>query len=88
VHRGGRLPQESRAVLEAAAVAAGPVDRAEEFVAQIAVAVLEIDECEPGTLGQRGCAREVLDEAGDVIVAEQRIVGRDAELPVEQRVVV
>ncbi|OQA40206.1 MAG: hypothetical protein BWY52_02927 [Chloroflexi bacterium ADurb.Bin325] len=87
-HRGGRLAQEARAVLEAAAVAPRPVDRAEKLVAQVAVAVLDIDEREPRALGQRRGAAEVLDQPGDVVVAEQRVVGRDAELAVEQRVMV
>ena len=36
--------QEARAVLQAAAISAGPVDRAQEFVAEIAVTMLDVDE--------------------------------------------
>ena len=45
-HAGDDLAQEPGAVLEAAAVAAGPVHGAQELVTQVAVAVLDVDEVE------------------------------------------
>ncbi len=51
---GHDLAQEPGAVLEAAAVLAGPIDGAQELVAQIAVAMLDVDEVEARTLGEPG----------------------------------
>ena len=83
---GDDLAQEARAVFEAAAVASRATEGAEKLVAQVAVAVLDIDPGEAGALRQTGRVDEVLDQAGDLVVAEQDrvVVGRDAELRVQQ----
>jgi hypothetical protein len=56
------LAQEARPVLEAAAVGAGTRDRAEELVAQVAVAGLHVDEVEAARLRLLRGAHEILDE--------------------------
>ncbi len=49
---GDDLAQETGAILETAAVFAGAIDRAEEFVAEVAVAMFDIHEMETGFLRQ------------------------------------
>ena len=62
---GHDLAQEPGAVLEAAAVRPGPVDGAQELVAQIAVAVLDVDEVEARPLGELRRPDEVGDDPLD-----------------------
>ena len=50
---GDDFAEKARPVLETAAVAAGPVHGAEELVAEVAVAVLDVDEVEAGPLRRR-----------------------------------
>ena len=57
------LAHEARAVFQAAAIGAGPVDRAQEFVAEIAVAMLDIDEIKAALLGPLGRDRRSLRSA-------------------------
>ena len=45
------LAHEPRAIFQAAAVGTGPIDRAEEFMAEIAVTVLDVDEIVAAGLG-------------------------------------
>ena len=82
------LAHEARAVFEAAAIRSGPVDGAEEFVAEIAVAVLDVDEIVAALLGALGRDHVVVDQPLDLVVADHRPARRIAELAVEQRVVI
>src|SRR5262249_19729762 len=77
------LPQEAGAVLEAAAVTAGARARAQELMAQIAVAVLDVDEVVAAVA--RAFRRDdvVVDEAAHLVVAHDGTIGGVAELPVE-----
>ena len=52
-------------------------------MAEIAVAMLDVDEGEPRVPGQPGGADEVLDEPGDLVVGQDRRVVLDADEPVE-----
>ena len=85
---GDDLAQEAGAVLEAAAIAPGATPGAEELVAEIAVAVLDIDPGEAGLLRQARRRDEILDEAGDLVVVEEDVVVVDAELRIQQGVAV
>lgn len=67
---------------------AGPAAGGEEFVAEIAVAVLEIHEIEAAGLRAPSGGDVIVDEPPDVVVRHHRIVFRDAEFPVEHRVAV
>ena len=64
------LAHEARAVFEAAAEPSRALARAEQLVAEIAVAVLDVDESEPGFSGQRCGRDEVVDHAADLIVGQ------------------
>ena len=78
------LTQEAGAVLEAAAVAAGPRVRRQELVAQVAVAVLDVHEVEARPLRQDRRAHEVVDEAVELVVGQDPHPAREA--PIEHRV--
>src|SRR5450756_3185928 len=82
------LAQETRAILERAAVRAGPLERAKELVAQVAVAMLDINKGEAGPLCAPRCRDEIVDQALDIVVAHHRIIGRKAELAIEHRVMI
>ncbi len=58
-----QFPQEARSVFKASAVLARAVVGTEEFVSQITVAVLEVNEIEPDLLGQAGGRPERRDDA-------------------------
>ena len=62
----------ARAVFQAAAISAGPIDRAQEFVAEIAVAMLDIDEIEAALVGALGCDDVVFDQPLDLVVADRQ----------------
>ena len=70
--------QEARAVLEAAAVAALAVARAQQLVAEVAVAVLDVDELKPDGVGAPRGVDEVVDEAVEVVVGHQRDAAGEA----------
>ena len=53
-----------------AAVAAGPVDRAEQLVQEVAVAVLDVDEVEPGLGGEHGGVDVALDQRVELVVGQ------------------
>jgi hypothetical protein len=59
---------EPRAVFERATVATRTVARAQEFVAEVSVAVLHVDEGEPGACGQSRRRDEFLDQPIELIV--------------------
>ena len=86
--RGNRLAQETRPVLKAAAITPWPIHGAQELMPQIAMAVLDVHEGEAGALSQSRGSREVIYQPGDIAVAHQGVVGRNAELAVEPGVVV
>ena len=74
-------------MLERPAVRAGPVDRAEQLVEQVAVAVLDVDEVEACVRREDSCRDVRLDELVEVVVGEHdRCLGRDPS--VEHRMVV
>ena len=68
----GHGEEEARAVLEAAAVAAFAVARAQQLVAEVSVAVLDVDELKPDGVGAARGLDEVGNEAIDVLVFHQR----------------
>ena len=83
------LAQEAGAVLEAAAIAPRPVDRGQEFVPQIAVTVLDVDEVEARLLTRAAAAiTKSLDQIVDLVVGHQRVVVRQVVFRVEQRMVI
>ncbi len=55
---------------------------------QIAMAVLDIHEGEAGALRQSRGGREVVHQPGDITVAHQGVVGRNAEFTVKPGLVV
>ena len=55
---------------------------------QIAVAVLQVQELEAELPGEAGGANVIGDDAADLVVSQERVIRRDTELPVEDRVVV
>ena len=69
------LAHEARAVFQAAAIGAGPIDGAEEFVAEIAVTVLDVDEIVAAGLGALRGDDIVIDQPLDLVVADHRPVG-------------
>ena len=77
---GDDLAKKARAVLQAAAITARPIDGREKLVSQIAVAMLDVDKREAGSLGQLRGADEIVGKSGDIAVAEHRSIVGDAEL--------
>jgi hypothetical protein len=64
------------------------VDRPEQLVAQVAVAVLHVDEVEPGLLGEDGSGDEGVDQVVELVVGQHRsVVALDADATVEDRMV-
>src|SRR5215813_2733106 len=82
------LPQEPCSILETAAVGFRPSVCAQEFVPQIAVAVLDVYEVEAKFGGGCGGAMEVFDDAVDFAIAQNWIVGPDTQPLVQNRVTV
>src|SRR5436190_4078262 len=80
-------PQERSAVFEAAAVRSRSVDRAEELVQQVAVAVLHVDEVVSGAGREHGGAAERLDQLVKILV-RQHDGGVGPDAAVEDRMVV
>ena len=66
------LAHEARAVLEAAAERPGPLVRAEQLVAEIAVAVLDVDEAKARVGRQLRGGDEVVDQPAQLVVAQDR----------------
>ena len=87
---GDRLAHESRAIFKTAAEISRPVVGRQQFVAQVAVAMLHVNEPEADALGHFRCGDELVDEPAQIVVADHaRVVVRvDAELGVELRVVI
>ena len=66
---------QSGAVLEAAAVRAGPVAGTEQFVQQVAVALLDVDEVEADGPGQARGGDVVVDQPLQLVVGDERVSG-------------
>jgi len=83
-------PRKARAIFKAAAELARAGVGAKQFVAEVAVAMLDIDESEPDAPGRAGGADVIIDQAVDVIVADDRriIVRIDAQFAVQDRVMI
>ena len=64
------LPHESHPVFQRPAVAAGPVARAKQFVAEVPVALLHIDEPEPGAVREPRRGDEIVDQVIKLFVGE------------------
>src|SRR5262249_7383982 len=75
--------QEAGAILEAAAVFAFAGVGGEKFVAEIAVALLDIDEIEAEFCGDAGRAMKIFDDRFDFGVGEDGKIGREFEFAVE-----
>ena len=81
------LAEEPGAVLQAAAVAAGPRSGGEEFVPEITVAMLEVDEMESGALRPLRRAHVILDQSGDRVIGENPRIVSDPDPAVAKRAV-
>jgi hypothetical protein len=75
---------EPRAALDRAAVRAGACARAQQLVAEIAVARLHVDEAKSRVAGARGRADEIVDERIELGILEHADAVREA--PIEDRV--
>src|SRR5205823_11820864 len=73
---------------EPSAVFAGPIECAQELVAEIPVAVFEVDELEPRRPRSLPRAHEVLDQRVELGVGEARRSIVEAEPPIENRMVI
>src|SRR5215813_9544182 len=82
------LPQEPCSILETAAVGFRPSVCAQEFVPQIAVAVLDVYEVEAKFGGGCGGAMEVFDDAVDFAIAQNWIISRQTQTFIENRMMV
>ena len=82
------FPQESRPVLEAAAVRTRPLERTEKFVAQVAMTMLDVDEFE-AALGRqpRGDDKRIADRS-DFIVGQHAEIFGNAEPLFKNRMVI
>ena len=69
---------EARAVLEAAAVGAGAVASAEQFIQQVAVALLHVDEVEPDLDRELRRRDVVIDEPLQFVVGKRAAVSAAA----------
>ena len=69
-----------------AAEVARPFEGAQQLVAEVAVARLDVDEVEPRLLGELGRPYVVADERPQLVVGEQRCVRSGSDGLVEQRV--
>src|ERR1043165_5044311 len=76
--------QKTGAVLEATAVTTGTIHRRQEFMPQIAVAVLDIDKIEACFLSQHRRIDKILDQLCDLVIAHQRIIVGQLKFSVEQ----
>ena len=75
-------------VFKTAAVFPGAFHGAQKLVSHVAMAVLDIDKIETGLLCQCCRADVVLHQPRYIIVGHHRIIGWDAELFIQQRMVV
>src|SRR5207244_1402203 len=71
------LARQASAVLQAAAVTPGPGFGSQQLVEEITVALLDVDKLKAAALSQPGSRYVILDQALQVIIAQQRIIGRD-----------
>ena len=85
-------PEERGAAVEVAAVGTGAIAGRQQLVEQVAVAVLHVDEVEPGPPGQHRGPHVVVDQGVELGVAEHRRVARrsglEPDAAVEQRMAV
>ncbi len=82
------LAHEACAVFQRTPVFPRPAARGQEFVSQVTVAVLDVDKIEAELMRQGGGAQEIFDQAFDLTVGQRRLRWSDADLAVQQRVVV
>src|SRR5207247_1592681 len=82
------LAQETGAVLQRASVGSFARVGAEELMAQIAVAVLQVEELEPEFTRETSRADIISNDAADLSICEERVVRRDAELAVQDRMAI
>ena len=80
--------QEARAILERASERPFARDRAQELVSQVAVAVLDVYEVGATAFGDAARPDEQVDNPPHLVVAQDRIVLRNAELAVQEWVAV
>src|SRR5690606_40216228 len=71
-------PWESQAVLDRSPVLPGPVLRTDQFVAQVAVAELDVDELKPGAPRAAGRSDELVDQPIELVVGHDRCTARHA----------
>ena len=78
------LTQEARTILETSAVAPGTGVSAEKFVAQVAMAVLYIDEVEAQPTGQERGLVEVFNDGLDLRVGQHGKIRGQSQPPIEE----
>src|SRR5580692_2103862 len=82
------FPQESRALFEASAVFPFPRMRAEKFVPQITMAMLNVYKIEAEIVRYARGAMKLLNDFFDFCICEQRIVRRQIQAAVQNRMTV
>ncbi len=82
------LAQETRPVLEAASIPPRPIHRAQKLMPQVTMTMLDIHESKACALRQPRGRGEIGHQSGNLAVAQQWGVRRNAELAVEPRVVI
>ncbi len=68
LHSRHDLAKETGSILEAATEATGAIHPAEQFVPEVAVAMLDVDEGESGLLGAHGRRDEIVDQLLQVVI--------------------
>ncbi len=85
-HAIGNVPEKAQAVVERSAVAAWPAARAQQFVAEIAMAVLQVDELEAEVGREPRGGDEVFAQPVELIVGQHAHAA--GEPVVEERMLV
>ena len=85
-HAGDHGAKEPRAVLERAAEITRALVGAEQLMVEVSVAGLEVDEIEPGDGGVHGGSHEVVSEGVELVIGEERLVGRRTDGCIHVRV--
>jgi hypothetical protein len=80
--------QEPSAILESSSIGSRAVHGTQELVPQVPVAMLDIYETITALRGQARRRDEIADEIAHLVVVQDRVFGRNAELAVQNRMVV
>src|SRR5258708_6085388 len=80
--------QKSRAILETSSILPFPSVRAQEFVSQISMAMLDVDKIKAEFPRDARRAMKLFNDPGNLAIREQRKIARQTKPPVQNRVTI